>query len=146
MKITIADGDLPKVSRMCEIAGLDVSYPFLDDEVVELSHRVPAGWKLRRLELRWFVKYALKDYLPKEILSKEKHGFGLPFGLWMREHRELDAFARDHLISLAGRGVVRSDFIDGLVARHGSEHATYYGVMIWVLVMLELWYRSASPH
>jgi asparagine synthase (glutamine-hydrolysing) len=144
MKITIADGDLPKVSRMCEIAGVDVSYPFLDDEVVEFSHRVPAAWKLRRFQLRWFVKHALKDYLPEEILMKEKHGFGLPFGMWMQEHRGLDAFAREHLESLKPRGVVRTEFIDGLLDRHGSEHATYYGVMIWVLVMLELWYRTAA--
>ena len=37
--------------------------------------RLPNG------ELRWFYKRAMQDFLPDEIITKNKHGFGLPFGV-----------------------------------------------------------------
>ncbi len=145
MKFTIADSDLPKVSRMCELAGLDVAYPFLDDEMVEFALRVPARLKLRGFKLRWFMKHALRDFLPEKILTKKKHGFGLPFGLWLRDDAGLRELARDSLHSIERRRLLRPGYVDDLLRRHDSEHATYYGVMIWVLMMLELWLRAHEP-
>jgi asparagine synthase (glutamine-hydrolysing) len=127
---------------MCEMAGVEVAYPFLDDDVVELSLRVPVRWKLRGRKLRWFFKHALADFLPREVLTKRKHGFGLPFGLWIREHRPLRELARESLDGLKRRTIVRPEWVDDLWRRHETEHAAYYGVMIWVLMMLEQWLRA----
>ena len=41
LRITLADSDIRKVSRMCEIAGLRVRYPMLDDDLVAFSATVP---------------------------------------------------------------------------------------------------------
>ncbi len=142
LKFTIADDDLRKVSAMCDLAGVDVAYPFLSDEMIEFSCRVPARLKLKGFNLRWFFKHALRDFLPKEILRKKKHGFGLPFGVWMRDHPRLREFALENLEHLKGRRFVRAEYIDELVRLHETVHATYYGVMIWVLMMLEQWYRQ----
>ena len=87
LKITLADNDLRKVSRMCEAAGVEVRYPLIDDAVVEFSGEVPASLKLKGLQLRHFFKQALKDFLPPETIVKAKHGFGLPFGLWLKDHQ-----------------------------------------------------------
>jgi asparagine synthase (glutamine-hydrolysing) len=142
LKFTLADNDLPKVSRMCELAGVEVAYPFLDDDVVDLSLRVPTRWKLRRGKLRWFMKHALSDFLPQDVLRKKKHGFGLPFGMWIREYRPLRDLAGDSLARLKGRAIVRSTWVDELWRRHETEHAAYYGVTIWVLMMLEQWLEA----
>jgi asparagine synthase (glutamine-hydrolysing) len=141
MRITIADNDLPKVSRMCEMAGLPVEYPLLTDEMIEFSCRVPERLKIKRHRLRWFFKHALRDFLPPEILTKSKHGFGMPFGLWLRDHAGLRALALDSLSSLRSRGIVRGDFIDNLIRQHEQDHAVYFGVLIWVLMQLELWFE-----
>jgi len=141
LEFTLADNDLPKVSRTCDIAGVDVEYPFLDDDVVDLSCRVPVRWKLRGSQLRWFMKYALRDFLPQEVLRKKKHGFGLPFGLWIRAYAPLRDLARESLDGLARRAIVRPAYVEEVWRRHETEHAAYYGVMIWVLVMLEQWLR-----
>lgn len=138
-KITLADNDLRKVGRMCELAGVDVRYPMLDDALVDFSLRVPAALKLRRLDLRHFYKQAMQDFLPAKIIRKSKHGFGLPFGEWLRDSSGLRDLAGDALRSLQGRGIVQSGFIDRMTAAHREDHAAYYGSMIWVLVMLELW-------
>ncbi|MBU0603273.1 MAG: asparagine synthase C-terminal domain-containing protein [Gammaproteobacteria bacterium] len=145
LKQTLADSDLRKVSRMCELADIDVHYPLLDTRLMEFSARLPADYKVRNGQLRWFFKDALKDFLPQATITKSKHGFGLPFGLWMQQDPQLGRVAEQSLDALAQRGVVQPAFVQHLLARHRSEHASYYGVMIWVLMMLEQWLQ-AHPH
>jgi asparagine synthase (glutamine-hydrolysing) len=141
-KFTLADNDLRKVTRMGEICGVEVRYPMLDNGLVELSTRVPPSLKLRRLKLRHFYKNAMRGFLPEAILNKSKHGFGLPFGEWMRTTPALAAIAEESLSTLRKRGIVRSQFIDGVLAEHRSSHAGFYGEMVWVLMMLERWWRA----
>jgi asparagine synthase (glutamine-hydrolysing) len=138
-QITLADNDLRKVTRACELAGIEVSYPLLDDAVVELSTRIPSAQKLRHGRLRHFYKEATRDFLPAAIIEKEKHGFGLPFGVWLVEHAGLRDLARDSLEALKQRRLIRPDFIDRVLALHAEQHASYYGELVWVLVVLELW-------
>jgi asparagine synthase (glutamine-hydrolysing) len=139
LKITLADNDLRKVNQACGLAGVDVRYPLLDDEMLELAARVPPHMQVRRTQLRWFFKQALADFLPREIIDKKKHGFGLPVGLWMAEHAPLAELTRESLAALRRRGILNHTYLDWLERQHREAHASYYGVMLWVLVMLEQW-------
>ena len=141
-KFTLADSDLPKVNIMCQLAGVDVAYPLLNDELVDFSARLPVSLKLRNGQLRYFFKEAVRGFLPDEILTKSKHGFGLPFGQWMQTYKPLNELACDSLTSLKKRGIIRSEFIDELINVHIHNHAAYYGTMIWVLMMLEQWFSQ----
>ena len=142
LKKILADNDLRKVNGMCEAAGIEVRYPLLDDELVAFSGRLSAEQKVRRLQLRYFFKEALKDYLPPETLTKAKHGFGLPFGLWLQSDAALRELAHDSLTQFKRRGYVRPAYVDRLLHLHQSSHASYFGVMIWILIMLEHWLRA----
>lgn len=142
LKQTLADSDLRKVSRMCELADIEVRYPLLDERLMTFSAKLPENYKVRDGQLRWFFKDALKDFLPEATITKSKHGFGLPFGLWMQQDPRLGEMAREALESLVGRDIVRAEFVRHLLERHQVEHASYYGVMIWVLMMLEYWLRA----
>ncbi|MBL8289498.1 MAG: asparagine synthase, partial [Rubrivivax sp.] len=144
-RFTLADNDLPKVRGTTELAGVDVRFPFLADELLALSLKLPAGYKLRGLKLRWFFKEALRGFLPDEILTKKKQGFGLPFGVWATQHAGLKALAGDSLSSLAGRGIVRREFIGALIDQRLPEHPHFYGEMVWILMMLEQWLQRARP-
>lgn len=139
LKFTLADNDLRKVSRACELAGVAVRYPLLDEALVAFSAELTPDEKVRGQNLRHFFKQSLNDFLPREIIDKSKHGFGLPFGLWMQTHPELRALANDSLSALRKRGIVQPMYIDRLLDQHRGGHASYYGVMIWVLMMLEQW-------
>jgi asparagine synthase (glutamine-hydrolysing) len=141
-KFTLLDSDLPKVTRMCDAAGVDVAFPMLDDAVVAFASRLRPDMKLRGTKLRWFFKAALADFLPREIIAKTKHGFGLPFGVWLTQEPTLAIFARDQLEHLKRRGIVRPTIVDDLWSRLLPSHPGYYGTMIWLLLMLELWFRE----
>lgn len=141
-QLTLADSDLPKVVKSCELAGLPVDFPMLDDSLVDFSARLAPDLKLKGTKLRYFFKEALRGFLPDKILTKRKHGFGLPFGPWLRTHKPLEALVMDTLLALRGRDIVRSEFIDRLMTNHLQQHAGYFGTMAWVLMMLELWLRD----
>ena len=143
-KITLADNDLPKVVKACELAQIDVAFPLISDELVEFSLQLKPNDKVKGTKLRYFFKEALRDFLPNEIITKQKHGFGLPFGVWLQEHAQLKALAADSLNDLKSRHFIRTDYIDTLLDQHLKEHASYHGTMIWILMMLECWYKSRS--
>ncbi len=143
-KFTLADNDLRKVNHMCAAAGVAVRYPMLDDELVELSIRIPPRLKMRRFELRHFYKRALRDFLPPEIIAKPKHGFGLPFGEWLRTVPELKDIAYAALRAHTSRGYLRSTFVEEMIRAHRADHAGFYGSMIWTVMMLELWLQSRA--
>lgn len=141
-KITLADNDLRKVNRMCELAGIQVHYPMLDDELVEFSTRIHPELKLKGQKLRYFYKQSLKGFLPDKIINKPKHGFGLPFGQWLKKSDRLKELIYSNLESAKKRGMFRDDFIDNLIESHRSGHAAYYGSMVWVVAILEQWFHE----
>jgi asparagine synthase (glutamine-hydrolysing) len=142
---TLADSDLRKVGTMCALAGVEVSYPMLSARVVELSNRVPPQLKMRGLELRSFYKDAMRGFLPQEILDKTKHGFGLPFGVWLQSHAQLGELIYSHLTDLKARRIVQPQFLDKLIADQRAGHASYYGYAIWDFAMLEAWLKAHAP-
>ncbi len=141
-KYTLADNDLPKVARSCELAGVDPRFPLLDDAMVAFSANLAPKLKLKGTRLRYFFKEALRGFLPDEIITKTKHGFGLPFGMWLQTHSPLRQIAFDSLADLKKRNIVRPAFIDELTSTHVESHANYYGTMVWVLMMLEQWFKQ----
>ena len=145
-RYTLAENDLPKVVGSARLAGMAVGFPLLDDRLLDFSLKLPTSYKLKGLKLRWFFKEALRGFLPDRIIAKKKHGFGLPFGPWAVSHAPLKKLAAECLHSLASRGVVRPDFIDKLIDEYLPAHPSYYGEMVWILTMLELWLQAHAPH
>ncbi len=143
-KFTLADNDLRKVNRMCELAGVQVSYPMLQDNLLDFAASVPSNWLMQGFDLRSFYRQAMPGFLAKETLAKSKQGFGLPFGVWLASDKDLKAFAEANLQNFAKRGFVNPRYIDKLILSHQQEHAHFYGVMIWIIIMLEQWLSTHS--
>lgn len=141
-KFTLADNDLVKVTKMCELAGVEVRYPLLDKSLVDFSCIVPASTKLPGQKLRDFYKKVCKGFLADETLSKEKHGFGLPFGVWLTDNAQLKTLALEALNAFRQRDIVKASLIDAAIEAHTNSHASYYGELIWILVVLELWLQA----
>jgi asparagine synthase (glutamine-hydrolysing) len=144
VKTVLADSDLPKVTCMADLAGVQARFPFLDVAVAEFSGRIPADFKVNRLEKRYLFKRAFKNLLPPEILAKRKHGFGIPVAIWMKSDRRMREITHDILLSRRAfeRGYFRREFIDDLFRKHQSDTTSYYGDILWVFLALELWHRE----
>lgn len=143
-KLTLADNDLRKVTTMCEVAGIDVVYPMLDNRLQDAACRIPGPDKMRGRRLRGFYKEATHDFLPHEVLNKSKHGFGLPFGPWFAKSDTLRNQMVERLDSFSDRNIIRKEYIDSVRQATVGVHPGYFGGMIWVIVILESW-LAARP-
>jgi asparagine synthase (glutamine-hydrolysing) len=144
-KFTLADNDLRKVRYATSMAGIEVGFPLLSNELTDFSLRLRPDWKVRGFNLRWFFKKALSDFLPQEIIRKKKHGFGLPFGSWVCEHPPLREIAVPAVLGLVDRGLVNQGYVKLLLEDRLPEYPHFYGELVWILMMLELWLQAHSP-
>lgn len=144
VNMTLGDEDIPKVVRTAELNGINVRFPYLHQSLVEFSGRLPVRLKVKGFEKRYLFKRATRGFLPPEILQKKKHGFGLPIGIWLRTEPKLRAMSRDVLLSAAAyqRGYFRRGFIEKLMSHLEQDDTPYYGDLLWVFLMLELWHRK----
>lgn len=141
-KFTLADNDLVKVSQMCQLAGVEVRFPLFEKELVDFSCTVPAELKAPGQKLRDFYKNSFRGFLPDATLSKSKHGFGLPFGVWMKQRPDLHSIALNALQSFKQRDILQPAFIDHAIDTFENGHAGYYGELVWIIVVLEQWLQQ----
>lgn len=145
VKIILGDSDLPKVTQMTELAGVQTRFPFLSRPVAEFSGLIPAKWKVNGFEKRYLFKRAFRNLLPAEILKKKKHGFGIPVATWLKSDSRMRQLAHDTLLSRRSleRGYFQPAFIEDLFRRHEADDSTYYGDILWTFLTLELWHHQA---
>lgn len=143
VKMTLGDEDLPKVGRTAELAGIGVRFPYLDHHLAEFTGHLPASLKVRGLQKRYLFKRATRNLLPKAILEKKKHGFGVPIGLWLKTVPQFRQMARDVLLDSRTyqRGYFRRALVEQLFASLERDNTPYFGDLLWVFLMLELWHR-----
>jgi asparagine synthase (glutamine-hydrolysing) len=144
MKITLADNDLLKVTRMCELAGIRPRFPFLDRAVADCAGEIPAVLKVKGSQKRYLFKRAFRNLLPTEVIHKKKQGFGIPVSVWMKTDRRLQELTRDVLLSprTYQRGYIRRAFVEDLLRHHATDSTAFYGDMLWTFLALELWFRE----
>jgi asparagine synthase (glutamine-hydrolysing) len=120
---------------------LEARSPFLDHHLVEFAARLPSSMKLRHLTSKYILKRALDGIVPRENLYRDKRGFAVPIGRWFRH--DLRDFLVDHLSSsrFASRGLFRQDKVIDLISAHQSGRADY-AHHLWILLVLELWFRT----
>jgi len=140
-QLTLADNDLRKVTEGCGAAGVNVRYPMLDRGVVELAGRIPVGWLLEKGKLRTLYKKAMADFLPQEVLTKSKHGFGLPFAAWLRTEAQLRDLVIATLVSDTSSLTewVQPRFLRRLYEAHQAETDPYFADLLWPFLALMVW-------
>jgi len=144
VKLILADNDLRKVQSTAELAGVRVRFPLLDHRLAELSSRIPTKLKMKGFKLRYIFKEAMRGILPDQVLTKKKHGFGVPVGLWFFQDERLKSMARDVLSDsrTRQRGYFRPAFLEKMAGWRSDQDSFYYGEVIWYLLALELWHRE----
>jgi asparagine synthase (glutamine-hydrolysing) len=86
IKTYLPEDILTKVDRMTMAVSLEGRCPLLDHKLAEFVSHLPPGLKFQRgvlksLLRRTAVRY---DLVPKQTVTKPKHGFGAPIDYWLR--------------------------------------------------------------
>jgi asparagine synthase (glutamine-hydrolysing) len=123
------------------MAGVRVRFPFLDEEVVAFAAKIPADILLKNGELRAFYKSAMRGFLPQEVIEKKKHGFGMPYDVWIQKDRRIREIATEAAHSFRRRDICQSAHIDALLQR-SAEGGGRAASRLWDVMMLELWLQA----
>jgi asparagine synthase (glutamine-hydrolysing) len=63
---------------------LEARCAFLDQELLEFATRIPSDLKLKGFTAKYILKRALEGFVPREIIHRRKHSFGVPVDHWFR--------------------------------------------------------------
>ena len=137
---TYLPGDLlAKVDITTMACSLEARSPFLDHHLMEWAAGLPAALKIRSKTTKFLLKEAMRPWLPADLITRRRQGFGVPLASWLRtELRDLswdvltDATARS-------RGLFRPEAVTNLLTRHGE--GIDYSRQLWALIQFELWHR-----
>lgn len=131
---------LTKVDRMSMASSLETRSPLLDHKLIEYATRIPSRLKLNRGQTKYIFKKAVEGFVPREILHREKQGFGMPIGDWINmqlKERIVGDLSSRRFIE---RGYFDVAYIRVLLDEHGRGRRDH-SYALWTLWMLELWHR-----
>lgn len=143
---TYLPGDiLTKVDRMTMANSLEARVPLLDHELIELVARIPSEMKIHGNDTKFILKKAMKGLVPDEILFREKQGFGVPVGSWINDQlrSRIDEDLGDK--RTVERGYFDPAYLQLLRKEH-SQGRRDHSSSLWILWMLELWFRAYIDH
>lgn len=141
LKTWLVDDLLIKADRMTMAHSVELRVPFLDYRVIEYAATIPSHMKLRGGVVKWILKCAMKDRLPREILARKKMGFPTPLTLMFR--RDMSGYLRDLLLSekCVSREYFKPQTVERLIDENTRKKNDHHRVL-WQLVVLEEWHRQ----
>ena len=140
LRTYLLDDLLVKADRMSMAHGLELRSPFLDIELARYAIQLPPRLKIGGLTLKRALKHGLRDDLPREILRRRKHGFGVPLDRWFRD--DLSSYV-EHMLGARDARIrrhLRGDAVDALRAEHAAG-TRQRGGALWTLLTLEVFLR-----
>jgi asparagine synthase (glutamine-hydrolysing) len=132
----LPDDILAKVDRASMAVSLEVREPMLDHRVVELAWSLPLSMKISGRRGKWVLRKLLAKYLPKEMVDRDKQGFGLPIDGWLRG--PLREWARS---LIDPQRIAREGWFDPTTLRHVWNDGPVAGreAVLWRLLMFQQW-------
>ncbi|HAW50334.1 TPA: asparagine synthase (glutamine-hydrolyzing) [bacterium] len=137
----LPDDGIVKVEVATSYNFLAVKSPFLDNGLAEFAFLLPFDMKIRGTKTKYILKKALSNILPKEVLTRDKMGFGVPIGKWFRN--EFKNYIYEVLLDdrAKKRGYFNMDEVKRILDEHTSGRKNY-GYPIWTLLFLEVWHNA----
>lgn len=131
---------LVKVDIASMANSLEARSPFLDHQLIEFAASLPESLKMRHFRAKSLLKRVAARLVPPEVVYRQKMGFGVPVGRWLRG--EMKDFLKGTLLSERAlkRGIIKPESMQQYVADHISGKFDH-SFQIWTLLMLELWFE-----
>lgn len=140
LKLYLQNDILVKVDRASMANSLEVRVPFLDYRIVEFIYTLPLEYKLNFFQTKYILKQSMKKILPRQIIQREKKGFGIPIAHWIKHELKdftLNLLSKENIIK---HDIFNYSFIQNLLNEH------FNGIKdnrkkIWTLIAFQLWQK-----
>jgi asparagine synthase (glutamine-hydrolysing) len=129
---------LVKVDRSSMFYGLECRCPLLDKEVVEYAWSLPIHFKRRDEKNKWLLKKMLEDYLPPDLIYRQKWGFSVPLDTWLNGELRpwIEKYLSKDVVDYVG--IYNYEMIRSLVKDFYAGKVWLYN-RVWVLFLLHRW-------
>lgn len=124
---------LMRIDKMSMGQSLEGRVPFLDHKFVELAMSIPSEVKTRNGDLKYILKKAVGDVIPREIIERPKQGFNVPIYEWFFE--KLGQKATTELMRFCNE----TDFINKNAVQELVQRKR--GPQLWYLLNFALWWK-----
>ena len=139
----LPDDVLTKVDRASMSVALEVRVPMLSPAMIRLAFSLPPGLLVRADGGKAVLRDALARHVPRPLFEREKTGFSVPVGAWLRG--PLRGWAEDRL---ASRRLRETGLVDGArAARLWAEHRAGrrdHAPALWAVLMLAAWLEARA--
>lgn len=139
LKIDMPDLLLRDQDAVSKIHGLEVRFPMLDYNLVEIAARIPSSMKLKGNIEKYVLRQAMKHVLPPTIVNRPKKGFMFPMSDWMRHELKPVVDSCLSKDSIRSRGVFNPEAVEKLRNNFFRGKEPFFKV--WNQVIFELWCR-----
>lgn len=142
MMTYLPDEIMAKTDRASMKYSLEVRSPFLDYRVVENSFAIPHKYKYHSFDKKYILKELAYDYIPKEMLSGPKRGFGVPLAKWLRGpiKGEIMRYSDDKYLS--DQGIFDAQGIKKLIETQEHDNKIIYSTILWSFYMFQRWWEE----
>jgi len=133
---------LKRLDKASMAAAIECRVPYLDYRIVEWSTLLPPSLKVRiGRDNKVIVKNVARRWIPHEIISRKKVGFGVPISRWLRNPRGLGRYLELLLDStFRNRGYCDAKIVEAFIREH-SQGLSDHSEILWGLINLEVWWR-----
>lgn len=134
---------LVKLDRASMATGLEARCPFLDHRVVEFCWTLPNAAKIRHGQGKWLLRQILGRYLPLHLFERQKQGFDVPVGAWLKG--PLRSWASDLLSDsrLRNQHLLDVAQVQDCWRLHLSGRRDHSRTL-WAVLMLQSWLETTS--
>jgi asparagine synthase (glutamine-hydrolysing) len=137
----LPDDILVKVDRAMMANSLEGRIPLLDHSIVELALRIPEQVYQLDGQVKWPLRQILYRYVPRQLIDREKMGFGVPMAQWLRGPLRDWAQALLEPRLLREQGFFDAAIIDSLWRQHLDEKADW-SFQLWPVLMFQAWFSD----
>lgn len=141
MHLVLANDMLFKVDSMSMLHSLEVRVPMLDHTLVDFVAVLPEKFKINNNAQKYILKQTIGSrLLPKDILSKPKHGFEIPIQQWLKG--ELNELITQYLNkeNLEKHNLFNISEINKLKLQLQSVRPLDSAIHLWNLIVFQYWY------
>ena len=119
--------------------GLEVRTPFLEPQVMAMAETMPQAYLEQGEERKIILRQILSQYLPRDITSLPKRGFGMPQSVFMNNAEMIQQMLDEAMESLRATRFF-SEYA-GLLQSIGQAAPGNIN-SAWAVIVLGQWVRS----
>jgi len=131
----------PRATNLAFAHGLQVRSPFCDLPLAQWTFRLSGELVLQGACEKYILKRAVDDWLPPEIVWRQKRGMGVPLTSWCLNQwwRELGIWLNPAILQAEGRWQPDLAARIALGELGGKIQGRRIGEILWLLIVWQLW-------